>query len=60
MEKNAKSRQIDTKLTKQVRIDAGWHQLIKIRASERNISIKELIQEGFEEQFAVNGTKIRA
>ncbi len=59
MEKNAKSRQIDTKSTIHVRIDRGWHQLIKIRAAERNMSIKGLIQEGFEEQFAVDRPIIR-
>jgi len=38
------NRQIDTKTTKQVRIDAGLHQLLKIKATEAGQSIKAFIE----------------
>ena len=37
-------RQIDKKTTKQVRIDAGLHQLLKIKAAEQGESIKGLLE----------------
>lgn len=39
-----KKLQSDKKLTKQVRIDAGLHQLLKIKASEHSTSIKTLLE----------------
>jgi len=39
------NRQIDQKTTKQVRIDAGLHQLLKIKASTLGIQIKTLLEE---------------
>lgn len=40
-----RSRQIDRKTTKQVRIDAGLHQLLKIKAAKSEMSIKTLLEE---------------
>lgn len=40
------SQQVDNKTTKQVRIDAGYHHLIKIKAAKTGRTIKELV-EGF-------------
>lgn len=39
-----KSKQIDKKLTKQIRIDAGLHQLLKIKSSMSGKSIKTLLE----------------
>ncbi|EKE05104.1 MAG: hypothetical protein ACD_19C00426G0126 [uncultured bacterium] len=39
------NRQIDIKTTKQVRIDYGWHRLLKIRAVEDGKTIKEVLEE---------------
>ena len=38
------SRQIDTKKTKQVRIDAGVHQLLKIKAAKDGETLRSLIE----------------
>lgn len=38
------NRQIDTKPTKQVRIDAGLHKQLKIKAATENTCIKTLIE----------------
>ncbi len=37
------NRQIDKKLTKQVRIDVGLHQLLKIKAAKSGTTIKSLL-----------------
>jgi predicted HicB family RNase H-like nuclease len=37
--------QSDQRTTKQVRIDAGLHMLLKIKAAQSNISIRELLEE---------------
>ena len=37
-------RQSDKKTTKQVRIDMGWHKLVKIRAAKDGKTIKELVE----------------
>lgn len=42
--KNKQSRQIDKKHTKQVRIDAGLHKQIKVKAATENTNIKTLIE----------------
>lgn len=42
--RNMKSRQSDKKKTKQVRIDAGLHKKIKIKAANENTHIKTLIE----------------
>ena len=39
-----KNRQIDNKSTKQIRIDAGLHQLLKIKAAKLRTSIKTLVE----------------
>lgn len=39
-----KNRQVDKKTTKQVRIDIGLHELLKIRAATGNTTIKTLIE----------------
>lgn len=38
------NRQIDKKLTMQVRIDSGLHKLLKIKAATEKTSIKALIE----------------
>ncbi|MDD5147436.1 MAG: hypothetical protein PHV63_02715 [Candidatus Daviesbacteria bacterium] len=42
--RNMKSRQSDKKKTKQVRIDAGLHKQLKIKAATENTRIKTLIE----------------
>jgi predicted HicB family RNase H-like nuclease len=54
MEKNNRSRQSDNKLTKQVRIDAGLHRLLKIKASTERTSIKALLEGCLAELLAVS------
>lgn len=39
------NRQIDNKTTKQIRIDAGLHHLVKLHATKLRKSIKELVEE---------------
>ena len=46
----------DKNLTKQIRIDAGLHQLLKIEAAKSNRSIKELVEESLAELLAVPNT----
>lgn len=38
------TRQIDKKVTKQIRIDAGLHKLLKIQAAEVGKTIRELVE----------------
>ena len=52
-EKKEESRQIDNKLTKQVRIDASLHQLLKIKAAKSGASIKTLLEGSLAELLAV-------
>lgn len=40
-----KKLQSDKKSTKQVRIDAGLHQLLKVKAAESSMTIRELLEE---------------
>ena len=42
--KTDKNRQIDIKTTKQIRIDAGIHQLLKLKATEAGESIKAFLE----------------
>lgn len=51
--KKTKKRQSYEKLTKQVRIDTGFHQLLKIKAAESGTSIKALLEGYLAEMFAV-------
>jgi len=52
--------QSDKNLTKQVRIDAGLHRLLKIKSSDLSISIKTLLEgyiaEGLKEETTQNST----
>ena len=50
-------RQIDKKKTKQVRIDTGLHQLLKIMAAEQGESIKGLLEGCLTELLAVEPLK---
>ena len=47
------SKQIDNKSTKQVRIDAGLHQLLKVKAAKSGMSIKTLLEGYLAEMLAV-------
>lgn len=38
------NRQVDKKLTKQVRIDSGLHYILKIKAAKENTTIRTLIE----------------
>lgn len=46
--------QSDKKSTKQVRIDAGLHQLLKVKAAKSGTSIKGLLEECLAEALAVD------
>jgi predicted HicB family RNase H-like nuclease len=50
-----KSRKIDKNLTKQVRIDSGLHQLLKIKAAKSGESIKTLIEGCLADLLEVKG-----
>lgn len=56
---NNSSRQIDNKQTKQVRIDAGLHQLLKVKAAESSMTIKELLEEYLAELLEVKSELIQ-
>lgn len=51
-----KKLQSDKNLTKQIRIDAGLHKLLKVKSSQLSISIKTLLEgyiaEGLKEDTA--------
>lgn len=44
MHKKVTSQQSDRNKTKQIRIDAGLHKLLKIKAATEKISIKSLVE----------------
>ena len=48
------NRQIDKKLTKQVRIDSELHRLVKIKAAESGETIKSLIEDALAELLAID------
>ncbi len=48
------SKLIDKKSSKQVRIDPGLHQLLKIKAAKAGISIKTLLEGHLADLLAVN------
>lgn len=54
LQKDMQNRQIDKKSTKQVRIDAGLHQLLKVKAAESSITIKGLLEEYLMELLAID------
>lgn len=47
------SRQVDKKKTKQVRIDAGVHRLLKIKAAQTGESLRGLIEGALTEVLAI-------
>ncbi len=47
------NRQVDEKPTKQVRIDAGLHQLLKIKAATQKTTIKVLIEGALAELLSI-------
>lgn len=49
MQNKNDSRQIDKKTTKQVRIDAELHRLLKIKAATEKTTIRTLVEEGLAE-----------
>lgn len=54
------NRQIDNKSTKQVRIDAGLHQLLKVIAAESSMTIKELLEDYLAEMLEVKSELIQS
>lgn len=52
-----KNRQIDKKLTKQVRLDYGVHKLVKIEAARAGQTIKSFIEGILADVLTVNGEK---
>lgn len=50
-------RQVDKNFTKQVRIDAALHHLLKIKAAREKTSLKALIEESLAEVLAVENKR---
>jgi len=51
------NRQIDKKTTKQVRIDIGIHQMLKVKAAKAGVSIRELVEGCLAELLEVKNEK---
>ncbi len=49
-----KNLQSDKNLTKQIRIDAGLHQLLKVKAAKAGVSIKTLLEGYLADLLAVD------
>ncbi len=49
-----KKLQSDKKLTKQIRIDVGLHQLLKIKSAKSGMTIKTLLEGYLADLLAVN------
>lgn len=49
-----KKRQSDKNITKQVRIDAGWHKLLFQLRADMEVPIKSLIEDALSDVYAVN------
>lgn len=47
------NRQIDNKKTKQIRIDAEVHRLLKIKAAEEKTTVKKIIEQIVEELLGI-------
>lgn len=47
------NRQIDKKKTKQIRIDVGYHKLLKIEAANKGRSIKQILESHIAEILGV-------
>jgi len=58
MQNKNESRQIDKKTTKQVRIDADLHRLLKIKAATEKTSIKVLLEEAIADILEVKEANI--
>ncbi|OGD84124.1 hypothetical protein A2572_03290 [Candidatus Collierbacteria bacterium RIFOXYD1_FULL_40_9] len=52
------NRQIDNKTTKQIRIDAGIHQLLKVYASQSGTTIKALLEDYLADLLAVDKDEV--
>ncbi len=52
-----KNRQIDQKTTKQIRIDAGLHKILKTYAAESEMSIKALLEDYLSDLLAIDKNK---
>lgn len=52
------NRQIDTKTTKQIRIDAGLHQELKVYASKSGMTIKALLEDYLSDLLALDKDEI--
>jgi len=50
-----KNRKIDQKRTMQVVIDTGYHKLLKSKAAEHGMTIKEALEEILSGALSVNG-----
>lgn len=57
--KNMKNREIDQKRTKQLVIDAGLHQSLKVKAATSGTSIKELVEGCLAELLEVKGINVK-
>jgi len=53
-----KDNKIDKKVTKQIRIDAGLHQLLKVKATESEMFIKTLLEGYLAELLAVDSENL--
>jgi len=51
-------RQSDKNRTKQVRIDAGLHKLLKVRAAEAGTSIRSVLEDYLAELLEVSNGKV--
>lgn len=52
------NRQIDKKTTKQVRIDAGLHQLLKVKSAKSGMTLKALVEDYLSELLAVDSDEV--
>lgn len=52
-----KKLQIDKKKTKQIRIDAGLHRLLKVKAAKSGISIRTLLEGYLADLLAIDDSK---
>lgn len=52
-----KKLQIDRNKTKQIRIDAGLHQLLKVKAAKSGMSIKTLLEGYLADLLAIDNSK---
>lgn len=51
------NKQVNKNLTKLIRIDSGYHKILKIRATNDGVSIKELLEGILSEVLVVEGLK---